>query len=239
MRQRVRKGILVYSALLFPMTFFLLSPFVIVLCATQGILNGSVMIFGLLLVFSVIGSRLFCGWLCPGGAVQDFISGANSRHWNSRFKNLSKYVIWVVWLSFIVYLWIHNWPVKGDFLHFMEFDKLYLIIYIVVMSIIYLFALVTGRRGMCHSLCWMAPFMVIGETIADFLHIPRFRLKAKPDDCVSCGKCSKVCPMGLNIAEMVKSRNVESTECINCLECVDGCPRKAISFGISQKQRSD
>ena len=110
-------------------------------------------------------------------------------------------------------------------------------VYGIVVMVIYLFALLTGKRGMCHSFCWMAPFMVIGEKLADLLHIPRFRLKAKPDDCVSCGKCSMKCPMSLNIAEMVKSGSTDSTECINCLECVDECPKKAISFGIFLKQR--
>ena len=105
------------------------------------------------------------------------------------------------------------------------------------MSVIHLFTLLIGKRGMFHSLCWMAPFMVIGEKLADFLHIPRFRLKAKPDECVSCGQCSKNCPMGLDIADMVKSGGVDSAECINCLECVDKCPKKTISFGICKKQR--
>lgn len=235
MRQRVRKGILVFSALMFSITFFFLSPFVIVLSAAEGVLNGSAMVFGLLLLFSIVCSRLFCGWLCPGGAIQDYVSGANNRHWNSKGKNLSKYIIWAVWLSFIVFLWIRNRPLKGDFLHFVDFDMLYMIIYAIVMTIIYLFTLLTGKRGMCHSLCWMAPFMVIGEKLADFLHIPRFRLKAEPDNCVSCGICSRNCPMGLNIAEMVKSGNTDSTECINCLECVDGCPKKAISYEICRK----
>ena len=237
MRQRLRKAILVFSALMFPFTFFFLSPFVIVLSAANGVLNGSAMVFGLLLLFSVVGSRLFCGWLCPGGAVQDYLSGANSRHWNSKWKNFSKYIIWAVWLSFIVFLWLRNRPLKGDFMYLMDINNLYIIIYAVVMSVIYLFTLLTGKRGMCHSLCWMAPFMVIGEKLADLLHIPRFRLKADPSACVSCGKCSRNCPMGLNISEMVKTDNVDSTECINCLECVDGCPKKAIDFGIIQKQR--
>lgn len=237
MRQRIRKGILVFSALMFPLTFFFLSPFVIVLSAVNGILNGSAMVFGLLLLFSIVCSRLFCGWLCPGGAVQDYVSGANNRNWHSRGKNLSKYIIWVVWFSFIVFLWIHNRPLKADALYLVDIDKLYIIVYAIVMSVIYLFTLLTGRRGMCHSLCWMAPFMVIGEKLADFFHIPRFRLKADPMACVSCGKCSRNCPMGLNIAEMVQSGNMDSTECINCLECVDGCPKKAISFGICQKHQ--
>ncbi len=237
MRQRIRKGILVFSALMFPLTFFFLSPFVIVLSAASGILNGSAMVFGLLLLLSIAGSRIFCGWLCPGGALQDYISGANNRKWNSKGKNLSKYIIWAVWLSFIVYLWIRSRPLKENFLYLVDIDKFYIIIYVIVMSIIYLFTLLTGRRGMCHSLCWMAPFMVIGEKLADLLHIPRFRLKSVPGSCVSCGKCSSSCPMSLNIAEMVKSGNINSSECIDCLECVDSCPKNAIRFGIYQKQR--
>jgi polyferredoxin len=223
---------------MFPITFFFLSPYVIVISAANGILNGSAMIFALLLLFSIICSRLFCGWLCPGGAVQDVVSGANNRRWNSVGKNLSKYMIWIVWFLFIVFLLIHSNPIKGDFLYLMDIDMYYFIIYAVVVSVIYLFTILTGRRGMCHSLCWMAPFMVIGEKLADLLHIPRFRLKATPEDCVSCGKCSRNCPMSLDIAEMVKSGSVDSTECINCLKCVDECPKNAISFGICQQKRS-
>ncbi len=235
MRQRIRKGILVFSALMFPITFFFLSPMVIVLSASKGILNGSAMIFGLLLLFSLVGSRLFCGWLCPGGALQDYISSANNRNWNSKGKNFIKYIIWLVWFSFIVFLWIHNMPLKADFIYLVNFDMYYIIIYAIVMSIIYLFTLATGKRGMCHSLCWMAPFMVIGEKLADLLHIPRFRLKAKPDNCISCKKCSRNCPMGLDVTQMVKSGNMNATECINCLECADACPEKAILSGIGQK----
>lgn len=235
MRQRIRRGILAFSALMFPLTFFFLSPYVIIMSSAKGILNGSAMVFGLLMLFSVVCSRLYCGWLCPGGAVQDYVSGANNRHWNSKWKNSSKYIIWLVWFSFIVFLWIHNAPLKGDFLYSFTIDIHYIIIYATVMSVIYLLTLLTGRRGMCHSLCWMAPFMIIGEKFSDILRIPRFRLKADPRACVSCGKCSRSCPMGLNVAGMVQSGNMDSNECINCLECVDGCPKKAVGFGIIKK----
>ncbi len=237
MRQKIRNGILTFSALMFPITFFFLSPMVIVISAANGFLNGSAMIFGLLLLFSVIGSRLFCGWLCPGGAVQDHIAEANNHSWNSNAKNLSKYIIWVIWFSFIVFLWIHNRPLKADFLYLVSIDLQYIIIYAVVMSIIFFFTLATGRRGMCHSLCWMAPFMVIGEKLADLFHIPRFRLTASPDKCVSCGTCSRNCPMGLPVDKMIKSGEPDSAECISCLKCVDTCPRKAIGFGICRKTK--
>ncbi len=38
MRQRIRKGILVFSTLTFPFTFYFLSPYVIVISASRGIL---------------------------------------------------------------------------------------------------------------------------------------------------------------------------------------------------------
>ena len=237
MKQRVRKGLLVFSALMFPLTFFFLSPVVIVMSASQGVLNGSAIIFGILLVTSIITSRLYCGWLCPGGAVQNYASAANDRRWNSRWKNISKYLIWIVWFSFIVYLWITNRPLKADFLFQVNVDMQYMIMYAIVMTVIFAFSLLAGRRSMCHSLCWMAPFMIIGEKVADLLHIPRFRLKAEPQKCISCGKCTKNCPMSLDIAEMVKRGNPDSTECIGCLECVDGCPQRAISYGILHRRR--
>ncbi len=237
MRQKIRKGILIFSALMFPFTFFFLSPFIIVVSASQGIFSGSAIVFGLMLVFSLVSSRLYCGWLCPGGAVQDYAAEANGHRWNSRWKNGLKYGIWLVWFSFIVYLWITHRPLTVNFAFQWGIDLQYLMIYAIVMLVILSLSLFTGKRGMCHSFCWMAPFMVIGEKLADWLHIPRFRLKAAPDKCVSCGKCTKNCPMSLDVQKMITSGMPDSTECIHCLTCVDGCQQHAIRCGILPKQR--
>jgi ferredoxin-type protein NapH len=237
MRQKIRKGILTFSALLFPLTYYFLSPYLIVMAASQGVIGGSAIVFGGLLVFSIVFSRLYCGWLCPGGALQDYISETNGCCWNGRIKNLFKYLIWAAWFGFVVFLWVQNKPLSADPLYTFEINPQYLVTYIGVATIIFLFTLFTGKRGMCHSFCWMAPFMVIGERIADLLHIPRFRLKAYPDKCISCGKCTKNCPMSLDVAAMVKAGKPDSAECVGCLSCVDGCPQKAIGCGILPKQR--
>jgi ferredoxin-type protein NapH len=234
MRQRIRKGILSFSALLFPILFMFLSPYVIIAAASTGIINGSAIIFAIFFVTSILSSRLFCGWLCPGGAIQDMAATANIRPWNGRVKNILKYLVWVIWFGFIIYLWIANRPLKADFFYMTEIDLHMTIMYFLVTTLIFILALVTGKRGMCHSLCWMASFMIIGEKLADFLHIPRFRLKAKSEACISCGRCNKQCPMSLNVQKMVKEGKLQSVECIACLECVDICPKKAISCGIKR-----
>lgn len=47
------------------------------------------------------------------------------------------------------------------------------------------------------------------------------------DKCVSCGKCRKACPMGVDM--LADSRKRENgTECILCLECVKTCPKGAL-----------
>lgn len=238
MRQKIRKGILTYTAILFPLLFIFLSPYIIIVSAATGIVNGSAIIFALLLLFSMIGSRLFCGWICPGGAIQDQAANSNNKSWNSKSKNMIKYIVWVVWFALVIFLWVKNRPLKINFFHMASIDIHIVIIYFMVTSMIYFFALATGKRGMCHSICWMAPFMVIGEKLADFLHIPRIRLRADSKACISCGQCNKKCPMSLDIQGMVKMGKADSTECISCLECVDICPKKAIGCGILKSKKT-
>lgn len=235
MRQKIRKGILTFSALLFPLLFLFLSPYLIIAAASLGVFSGSAIVFGLLFITSLLSSRLFCGWICPGGAWQDFAAGARDKPWNGKVKNALKYIIWAVWFGFIIYLWLANRPLRADFTFMAALDGHAMILYFMITTLIVVIALSTGKRGLCHSLCWMAPFMVFGEKLGDLLHLPRFRLKANSTACVSCGKCTRACPMSLNVAEMVKTGKMDSVECIGCLSCADGCPKKAISCAICRR----
>ena len=95
--------------------------------------------------------------------MQDAVSVSNDKHWNSKWKNATKYIIWLAWLGFIVYLYVKNSPLTPDAMYKFDIDPQYLIVYIAVVIIVYFFTLLTGKRGMCHSFCWMAPFMIAGE----------------------------------------------------------------------------
>jgi len=57
------------------------------------------------------------------------------------------------------------------------------------------------------------------------------------DVCIRCGKCSRACPMNLEVMN-AKSGRVTSAECINCNECVTACPvQGAIHTGYSKQVR--
>ena len=59
MRQRIRKTILLISLLLFPITMWYFSPYLIIGAAMEHIINGSFIVFVAMLVFSI-----FFGILC-------------------------------------------------------------------------------------------------------------------------------------------------------------------------------
>ena len=68
-RQRVRQVMLAISVILFPVTFYYLSPTVILMGASEGIVTGSFIVFGVLFLGSLLFGRAFCGWTCPAGAI--------------------------------------------------------------------------------------------------------------------------------------------------------------------------
>ena len=79
--------------------------------------------------------------------------------------------------------------------------------------------------------------MVIGSTVGRFLHLPQLHIEADRMQCVSCGKCSKACPMGLDVKAMTeKGINAKCTECIQCGACVDECPKKALKYRMSWRR---
>jgi len=72
-RQKLRKGIILTSFFLFPAIFYYLSPVVIVQATQDRVVNGSFIMFLLMLISSFVLGRAFCGWVCPGAGCQEAI----------------------------------------------------------------------------------------------------------------------------------------------------------------------
>lgn len=68
----------------------------------------------------------------------------------------------------------------------------------------------------------------------------RFIVSAKDftasDQCISCGKCSSVCPLG-NI-KLVDSKPEWGNSCTHCMACISLCPVRAIEYGTVSKNRN-
>ena len=94
-------------------------------------------------------------------------------------------------------------------------------------------ALLVGRRAGCHTICWMAPFMILGRKLRNLLPWPALRLQAAPDKCRDCLSCTAGCPMSLDVHSMVVTNRMENDECILCGTCVDNCSQSAIRYSFT------
>lgn len=249
-RQRWRKALLFVSFLLFPVTLYYFSPVIIVESAARGIVNASLIVFGLMFVAALFVGRLWCGWACPAGGLQEFGSVVNDRPAPGGKSDWIKWGVWIPWICLIAVLVIRAGGYRSiePFYHFEggvtlaqpvepEGPPWYIIYYAIVILFLGL-ALAFGRRASCHTICWMAPFMIIGRRLRNALRWPALRLQVEPDRCIDCLACARNCPMSLDVNHKVRLGEMEDDECILCGTCVDSCPKDVIHFSFSAGRHS-
>ncbi len=244
-RQRIRKGLLLLSFLFFPVTIFLFSPIVSIYGAKMGILSGSLITFGLLFLFSLFLGRAWCGWVCPGGGMAVIAEQINRKSVPRRRLGWIKWLIWIPWFSLILVLIFQGGGFSRVDPYYLTADGVFLAAaadrplvgsYFVFYLVILLFtglAGVVGKRTGCHTICWMAPFMIIGRWLRNRVPWPSLRLKANSTDCTGCGLCDQSCPMSLEVSQMVQCRQMENPDCILCGSCVDQCFQDVIKYSFS------
>lgn len=188
-------------------------------------------ILAAVLVMALLLRRAFCGYMCPIGAIGEWINAGARRcgvkprdvpYWLDRVLAKLKYVVLAVILYF-------TWTAAE--LEFRVADPCYALIsrhgeditiwaYIVSGAIIVssLFLLIPFCRWFCPLAAVFHPFSRFGLT----------RIKRSDDACVDCGKCTIACPMAIPVASM---KTVTSARCISCLECIETCPDKPKAKG--------
>lgn len=223
--------------LLFPVTLNYLSPYLVIRGGFEGVLSGSGLLFAGLLLTSLIFGRAYCGWVCPAGALQEAAAAAQNKPVGRRLRRL-KYFIWVPWLGAIAAGFVAAGGIR-------RIDAVYctdygisvstlpgIIIYFFVVALIISLSLTLGRRAFCHSMCWMAPFMVLGTLLRERLRIPSLQLNADAQKCTGCKTCERACPMSLPVSEMVQTGKTFNSECILCGSCADRCAKGALHLSF-------
>ncbi|MDR3085731.1 MAG: 4Fe-4S binding protein [Christensenellaceae bacterium] len=174
------------------------------------------------LVAKIAGPFLFgrgwCGWACWTAAVLDFLPYKIPRNPRKPGLGAARYAMFALSLGFVLALFLlgaHD--LEGImWLSFIIGNALYYAV-----GIAMAFAL-KDNRAFCKYIC---PITVFLKPMSYFSLV---RFKAKPDRCVHCGKCERVCPMNVEASNPARSRR-NATECILCGECAKACPTKAFS----------
>ncbi|MGD9124995.1 MAG: 4Fe-4S binding protein [Desulfarculaceae bacterium] len=235
-RQRVRRALIFISFLLFPVTIFYFSPVLILEAAAQETINGSFLMFAALFLASLVLGRGFCGWACPGAGLGEACSLAWQAQAPGGRWNWIKYFLWAPWLGAIAVLavsaggyqkidpWLGTW--HGISVH----DGPSYIVYFFFVALITILAWYPGKRGFCHYVCWMAPFMVMGTRLSQKGKWPALHLEVTGQPCAQCRTCGDNCPMSLDVPAMVVAGDMKNSECILCGTCVDNCPQGVIRY---------
>ncbi len=244
-RQKFRKLLLTVSLLLFPITLYYFSPALIINAGLHGIINGSFILFALLFFLSIPFGRLFCAYLCPAGGLQECAFEVNGKQPKQGWRNRIKYILWGVWLSVVIFCYFYGGGIAAIDFFFETENGISVstvqsyIIYYGIVCLIFIPSILFGKRAFCHYFCWMAPFMALGTKLRKFLRLPGVHIQATEENkCVSCGKCKKACPMGIDVAAEMKNGVIHHPECIQCGACVDNCPRNALAYGMLERRGS-
>jgi ferredoxin-type protein NapH len=238
-RQAFRGAMTIFMFALFPLIYYYFSPYLVIMGAAEGIVAGSLLVFPLLFLTSLFLGRAF--WDCPAGATQELCAKVRNTSFKNGKRNWIKYVIWVPWLSIIIVMFLQAGTI-------MTIDPLYqtyfgisitgaesAIMFLAIAGLVAVIALATGRRGACHTICWMAPFLIIGRKIRNTVNWPALQLEADSSKCINCKACTRNCSMSLDVNKMVQKQSMENAECILCGRCVDVCPKGVIKYTFDRK----
>ena len=196
-------------------------------------------IIGIVIILSVLFGPVICGFFCPFGAIQDLIAAIGRKIFKDKYNTvisdkLNSKLKYLRYVSLVITIILTG--ISGGVMILEKINPYhaYLSIfngrYSILGSIVLGFVIVTGiiiHRPWCRFLC---PY---GALLGLSNKIKVFRIVRKNDTCISCKKCSRSCPVGINIHEGEEIRNIS---CISCMECIDKkvCPKKGAILCTSE-----
>jgi len=186
------------------------------------------------------GKRWYCSWVCGCGGLAE-TAGDPYRHLSDKSRAAWRwevrliYPILVIIVAITAMLWAHF--ATGGALLGKAGD---------VAAQWYGFAIgsvfsgvigvgfypIMGNRVWCRFGCPMAAYLGLLQK-----HFSRFRISTNGGQCISCGNCSNVCEMGIDVQQYAqRGAPVVRASCVGCGMCSTACPRGVLNLENGPRQ---
>ncbi|MBU2357631.1 MAG: 4Fe-4S binding protein [Alphaproteobacteria bacterium] len=190
--------------------------------------------------FVLWGRGLFCGWLCPFGALQEFAHHLGrllrlpqwevNRTWDQRLK----WIKYVLLAGLVATIFIA--PDSTDKVAEIEPFKTAITVffvrdwYYVIYAAFWLILGMVTFKGFCRYVCPLGAVMAIGGMIRTRSWIPRR---------ADCGSPCQLCRVKCKYGAIKKTGEIQYDECFQCLDCVTihDDPKQCVPLILAARDR--
>ena len=200
-------------------------------------LTGQIVLAASMLLITALMGRFFCGFLCAFGTMGDFFWYIGTKlklprpKIGSKADRLLKKLKYVLLVLIVVMIWTlgatilsgtnNPWTVFGMLTSLSGWTNLSVLVSVgAVLLVLIIVGSLFVERMFCRYLC------PLGAVFAVVSKFRLFKIRKPRAKCGACRACTKRCSMGI---PLYRTNVVKSAECIDCMNCVEICPRDNVS----------
>jgi polyferredoxin len=190
--------------------------------------DASLVLMGIGIFTAILFGPAFCGWICPLGTIQEFVSGFGKKLFRRKFNHFVPVKLDTVlrYLRYAVLAWVVYVTATSGTLIFEAYDPYFALFNfwsaevaptaLAILGVTLLLSLFV-ERPWCKYACPYGAFLGV------FNLFSIFKIRRAESTCKADGACSILCPMNIPV-DTVKT--VRDHQCISCLECTSEaiCP---------------
>ena len=183
-----------------------------------------IVMLGAMIIFSLIGNKIFCGWICPLGCLQEFFYKVSKRLKKVKLSffitNSVRFSLMVVFSIYVYFFEMNIYDLFNPF----ELFHWHLDTYIGFIILLVIAASLVFFRPFCHFLC------PVGFITWLFENMSLFKIQKNSERCTHCKNCLQESPCDA-IEPIIKDQAIVP-DCYACGKCIESCPEDALTFSM-------